>query len=81
MPVRFEDRTIEYIVEDVVYRKHDLKGEKKTADITGKTNPHTWQLWKQGYVVLRDFVPKDIIQMALDSWKRMELAPDMREHL
>ena len=81
MPVRFEDRTIEYIVEDAVYRKHDLKGEKKTADITGKTNPQTWQLWKQGYVVLRDFVPKDIIQMALDSWKRMELDPDMREHL
>ena len=36
---------------------------------------------KEGYVVLRNFIPKDIITFALDTWKRMELDPEMSGHL
>ena len=66
MPVRFEDRTIEYIVKDA------LSSEKK-SDISGRTNPETWSLMKEGYVVLKNFVPKDMIQFTMDSWQTMEL--------
>jgi len=74
MPVRFEDRTIEYVVEDALVTD-------KNPDLTGRTNPETWKLMKEGYVVLRNFIPKDIIDMTLDSWKRMELDPEMSKHL
>ena len=68
MPVRFEDRTIEYIVKDA------LASEKK-SDISGRTNPDTWQLMKEGYVVLRNFIPKELIQITMDTWQTMELNP------
>ncbi len=58
MRVQFDDRTIEY--------------ENKDTGMRGKTNPETWKLWKKGYVVLKDFIPKDIIQMTLDTWKTVE---------
>ena len=62
MRVQFEDRTIEY--------------ENKVSGFRGKTNPETWKLWKKGYVVLKDFIPKDIIQMTLDTWKTLENTED-----
>ena len=61
MPAQF-DRSIEYIVKNALDEK----------PLTGKTNPETWQLWKQGYVVLRNFIPKDIITMTIDNWKTMK---------
>ena len=66
MPVQFDDRTIDYIVKDAI------SGDKT---LTGKTNPETWQLMKEGYVVLKNFIPKDIINMTMDTWKSMELDP------
>lgn len=72
MPVRFEDRTVEYIVTD------DIRDGRP---IEGRTNPDTWKLMKEGYVVLKNFIPKDIITFAMDSWKRMELDPEMSPHL
>ena len=47
MPAQF-DRSIEYIV----------KNELDEKPLTGKTNPETWQLWKQGYVVLKKLHPQ-----------------------
>jgi len=69
MPVQFDDRTIHYIVKDAI-------GGDKRSDIGGKTNPKTWQLMKEGYVVLKNFVPKELIQFTMDSWKVMELDHD-----
>ena len=67
MPVQFDDRTIEYIVRDATM------GDKP---LTGRTNPQTWQLWKEGYVVLKNFIPKDIVNFTLDAWKVIELDPE-----
>ena len=67
MPVQFDDRTIEYIVKDATI------GDK---GLGGRTNPKTWHLWKEGYVVLKNFIPKEIINLTLDAWKTMELDPD-----
>tara|TARA_B100001248_G_scaffold112626_1_gene84278 strand:+ start:21876 stop:22847 length:972 start_codon:yes stop_codon:yes gene_type:complete len=60
--VQFEDRKIEF--------------ENTNTGIRGKTTPETWALWKQGYVVLKDFIPKEIINMTLDTWKTVENTED-----
>lgn len=36
------------------------------------TNEVTWEFMQNGYVVLRNFIPKDIIKMTLDAWKTIE---------
>ena len=79
MPVQFEDRTINYVVEDAI--AGEIKKGKGSDTLTGSTNPETWQFMKEGYIVLRDFIPKDIIRMTMDTWKRMELDPKMSKHL
>ena len=67
MPVPFEDKTVEYYM-DVRVTESD---EKKTK-LRGRTNPLTWQLMKNKYVVLRDFLPKEMITFAMDIWKADE---------
>ena len=79
MPVQFEDRTIQYVVEDAI--SEDIKKGKGGTVLAGSTNPETWKFMKEGYVILRDFIPKDIITMAMDTWLRMEWDPQMSEHL
>lgn len=76
MPVQFEDKTVKYIVKNAVASYNGKKG-----DVEGATNPETWKLMKDGYVVLKNFIPKDVIEMTLDAWKVMELDPKMQEHL
>tara|TARA_B100001113_G_scaffold329657_1_gene304673 strand:- start:368 stop:1435 length:1068 start_codon:yes stop_codon:yes gene_type:complete len=76
MPVPFDERTIEYTVVDSI-QADGLKNK----DLTGRTNPQTWKLMKEGYVVLKNFIPKEIVNMTMDSWKRMELDPEMSQHL
>ena len=69
MPIREEERTVQYI--------HDAgDGSKK---VMGRTNPETWQFMKERYVVLRNFIPKDIINMCLDTWKTVEGNPDWED--
>ena len=63
--VRFEDKTIEYIDKET--------GEK------GRTTPKTWKLMKDGYVVLKDFIPKEIIDFCMDGWKTVEYDPKKYE--
>ena len=74
MPVPFDNKTIEYYITDNVI---DVPEPLKQQKIRGRTNPETWQLVKNRYVVLRDFLPKDIIRMAMDMWKADEHAGEM----
>ena len=60
MPVPFDAKTIDYYITD--------EGRK----VRGRTNPETWQLVKNRYIVLRDFLPKEIIRFAMDIWKADE---------
>ncbi len=62
MPVPFEEKTIKYKVYD----------EDSDKYITGSTNNLTWQLMKNRYVVLRDFLPQEMIDMAMDMWRSCE---------
>ena len=60
MPVPFNEKTVNYRIE-----RNDQK-------ISGRTNPLTWSLMKDRYVVLRDFLPREIIDMAMDMWRADE---------
>ena len=60
MPVPFDAKTVDYYITD--------EGRK----VRGRTNPETWQLVKNRYIVLRDFLPKEIIRFAMDIWKADE---------
>ncbi len=59
-PVQFDKKTVNYRV------KH------QDQILSGRTNPLTWSLMKDRYVVLRDFLPQDIIDMAMDMWRADE---------
>ena len=65
MTIPFEKRTVNYI-------HHPYGSEKGGKKVSGKTTPETWALWKDRYVVLRNFIPKEIINMRLDAWKTVE---------
>ena len=69
MPVPFDAKTIEYYITD--------EGRK----VRGRTNPETWQLVKNRYVVLRDFLPKEIIRFAMDIWKADEENGNLYTHV
>ena len=66
MPVPFENRTVHFVNED---------------GVSGKTNPETWSLMKDRFVLLRNFIPKEIINMTLDSWKTVESNPKWDESI
>ena len=60
MPVRFEDKTINYRI------------KTKGQSVSGRTNELTWSLMKDRYVIIRNFIPEDIIDMTLDMWRADE---------
>jgi len=68
--VPFEERTVEL--------QKTIKtpsGKKKVLSL--KTNQVTADFINNRYVVLRDFIPKEIITFALDSWKTVEHNPEL----
>lgn len=67
--VPFEDRTVELVIEE--------ESNGKIKKYPWNTNRLTADFVKNRYVVLRDFIPKDIINMTLDTWKTAE----HREHV
>ena len=75
MPVRFEDKTIKY--KDQVTGIRQTQPQQGVPDVIlkGATNPETWKLMKEGYVVLKQYIPKEITVLTLDAWKAIEAAP------
>ena len=71
MPVPFENKTIHY-------NKIDDKGKVESK---GQTTPETWQFMKERYVVLKDFIPKEIVTMTLDMWKVDERSTKEKSYL
>lgn len=63
MRIPASEKTITYI------NSSKVDGGKK---VMGKTNPETWKLWKDKYVVLKNFIPQEVIKMTLDTWKTVE---------
>lgn len=63
MPVSLEEKTVRYKVQE---------GDTVTF---GVTNPDTMHFYEHRYVVLRDFIPKEVMTLALDVWKTIEAQP------
>ena len=62
MPVRYEDKT---------FKTKQFDGDDPKP-VTGWTNELTREFQTQGYVILRNFIPKVIIDMTMDNWKTIE---------
>jgi len=53
--------------------------EETQSKIRGWTNRETRDFHENRFVVLRNFIPKDIINMTLDTWKTIEANPDYKD--
>lgn len=76
MPVRYDKKDIRIEVEDVPEGTGGNEGMQK---VRGYTNQETLDFQKNGYVILRNFIPKDIINMTMDAWKTIENKPDWND--
>ena len=65
--VRFEDMTVDYI-----NMTEEPNNKIEGKHLTGRTNPETWSLMKDRFVILRNFIPESITNMSLDAWKTIE---------
>jgi hypothetical protein len=70
MPVPFEKRT-------VLTRRLATEDDPKTFPM--RVDPLTYEFMTKRYVVLKDFIPKDIIKMTLDTWRSFETHPSYDE--
>lgn len=70
MPVPYKDKDIKIMTK--------LDNDKRP--ITGKTNKETLQFMKGRYLVIRDFIPKEIIDFTMDVIKTMEASDSMGGH-
>lgn len=52
----------------IKFNRNDSPSERPVGYLT----PETYQFMTERYVVLRDFIPEDIIEFALDTWKCIE---------
>ena len=72
MPVQYEDKKLKIVVEDTP-EGANVPTEDGKDRINGWTNELTRDFQTKGYVVLRNFIPKQVIDMTMDSWKTIEL--------
>ena len=70
MPVPYKDKDIKIMTK--------LDNDKRP--ITGKTNKETLQFMKGRYLVLRDFIPKEILDFTMDVIKTMEACDSVGGH-
>lgn len=73
MPVRYEDKNVR------ISNFQEPEGAEVPNAPDGKvatkgwTNEATREFQTKGYVVLKNFIPKDIIDMTMDTWKTIEM--------
>ena len=63
MPVRYEDKNL---------KTEQFENPEDEKKVVGWTNELTREFQTQGYVILRNFIPKEIIDMTMDSWMTIE---------
>ena len=65
------DLEVEYLA-DEIEEYGERAGQVRSHYWSGKTNKLTKQFIEDRYIVLKDFIPKEILTMTLDSWKAIE---------
>lgn len=71
-----EDKNIEIKHRKVI---ENLGSSKKTINMAVKSNNITQSFVNDRFVVLRNFIPKHVIDLTLDSWKVVENNPEYEE--
>ncbi len=71
MPVPYEDRNIKAVLVD------PTDPDRKPAPY--KFNTYTWEFMKNRYTVIRNFIPEDVIELTLDTWKAFERTKQYNE--
>ena len=57
----------------------EIWDEETQSKLRGWTTRETRDFHENRFVVLRNFIPKDIINMTLDTWKTIEANPDYKD--
>ena len=57
----------------------EIWDEETQSKLRGWTTKETKDFYENRFVVLRNFIPKDIINMTLDTWKTIEANPDYKD--
>jgi hypothetical protein len=55
-----------------------LQSNNKRKRVDGTTNKTTYEYINNGFSVIRNAIPKEIIEFALDTWKTMETQPNFQ---
>jgi len=77
MPVRYNKKEIKIQVLDSV--ETGTGSNDGEVAVSGYTNQETLDFQQKGYLILRNFIPKDIIDMTLDAWKSIENKPEWND--
>ena len=77
MPVRYELKQVVDAHNESRVPNPRTKGRKTT--IKGEINKTTYDFMTQGFAVIRNAIPKEILQFALDVSKTIEAQPKMRD--
>lgn len=64
-------------IRTTIVDKYEHDGQKKKLTFHGELTPETRDYIKNRYVVLRNFIPKELIDVTLDSWKTIESKHDV----
>ena len=75
MPVQYDDKNVRIEVNSEPEGAEASNSSDGKVRVKGWTNDITREFQTQGYVVLRNFIPKEIIDMTMDSWKTIEHNP------
>jgi hypothetical protein len=78
MPVQYEDKKVKVELYDTP-EGAEVKTNDGKISTKGWTNRLTKDFQDNGYVVLRNFIPKEIIDMTMDAWKCIENRPEWND--
>ena len=52
-------------------------GDPSMRNAVGEINENTYKFYTNRFVVLRNFIPKEIIEFTMDVWKTIEAQPEL----
>ena len=73
MPVQYDDKIVRIEQHSLAEGAEVPNTPDGKVTVKGWTNEITREFQTKGYVVLRNFIPKEVIDMTMDSWKTIEL--------
>ena len=73
MPVQYDEKIVRVEQTSEAEGTEVPNSPDGKVTVKGWTNEVTREFQTQGYVVLRNFIPKEVIDMTMDSWKTIEL--------